>query len=341
MAARGAFDHARFDTLIVDECHYLKNAGAKRTQKIYGPKCDGAGGLVANAVKVIAMSGTPSPNHPGELWPTLRALAPETIRKNGKPMSYWAFVNTYCKTRDNGFGIQIVGGKNLDRLKEAIAPFTLRRRYADVAKDVPPMQCDILPLAGKAPDEGNLSMILRDCKTDEEILAAISRTNPHIASTRHATGMAKVKGMLDWLETFQDCGGGKVVVFAHHREVIEALEHGLLMRAPGSVARLDGSSTAGGRGESVHRFKNDPECGVFIGQLQAAGTAIDLSAASTVVFIESAWVPGENAQAAMRIQSVEKKALCQIYMATLPGSIDERIQAACVRKLRDSTEIFG
>ena len=39
-----------------------------------------------------------------------------------KPLSYWSFVQRYCRTRDNGFGIQIVGGKNLDQLKAAGIP---------------------------------------------------------------------------------------------------------------------------------------------------------------------------------------------------------------------------
>ncbi len=131
-----------YDLIVIDEAHYLKSATAKRTQAIFGPKCDGVGGLVEKAKYVFLLSGTPMPNHPAELWPMLRSCAPETIlsARTGKPWSYWQFVKGYCKTRNNGFGEQIVGGKNLDQLKSALQPFMLRRLKEEVMPDLPPIR---------------------------------------------------------------------------------------------------------------------------------------------------------------------------------------------------------
>jgi SWI/SNF-related matrix-associated actin-dependent regulator of chromatin subfamily A-like protein 1 len=337
---RGAFDGETFDVLILDEVHYLKSKDAQRTKKIFGPRCDGLGGLVSKAGKVIALSGTPAPNHPAEMWPMLRALAPETIHKGGAPMNYWSFVNTYCATKDNGFGLQITGGKNLQRLKEAITPFVLRRRYADVAADMPPLQFDTLPVNGIAPDDGELAALLKGCTTDDEILKRLQQKSTHVASLRRMVGLAKVKGVIEWHKNWLDSGGGKVVFFAHHKDVIEGLKTGL-STGTGNVVKLDGSMAQHERAASVRDFKEKEQCVAFIGQIHAAGTGIDLSTAHTTVFVESDWVPGNNLQAAMRIQKVGKTETNQVYMATLPGSIDEKIQGACLRKVRDSIEIFG
>lgn len=333
---RGAFDNVMFDVLILDEAHYLKGREAKRTQKIFGPRCDGAGGLIKRAEHVWLLSGTPTPNNPSELWPVLRALAPETIQKDGKPMNYWTFIQRYCVIEDNGFGQVIKGGRNLDKLKQAIAPFMLRRRYEDVAADVPPLQFDTLPVNGKAPGEGELAKILKGAETDEEILSRLRSASPHVASTRRLTGMAKVKGVLDWYADYRLSGGGKVVFMVYHTEVIERLADGL-----GCAAVVMGSTPQASRQQAIEAFQGDPSCVAFVGQIQAAGTGIDLSAADTLVFVESDWVPGNNLQAAMRIQKVGKTEPSMVLSATLQGSVDERVANACVRKMRDNAVLFG
>jgi len=338
--ARGAFDAFAFDVLILDEAHYLKNKDAQRTKKILGERCDRVGGLVWRAGRVWCLTGTPTPNHPAELWPILHALAPETIQKGGAPMNYWSFVSTYCKTKDNGFGQQITGGKNLDRLRTAIEPFVLRRRYEDVAGDMPAMQYDTLPVNGMAPDEGELAKLLKDCTSDEEILSRLKAKGSHVASLRRLTGLAKVKGVVDWLRDWFDGDGGKIVLFAHHKDVIQGLVDGAA-GIVGEVARIDGSMPQHERALAVKHFRERETCKVFVGQIQAAGTGIDLSSSNCLIFVESDWVPGNNEQAAMRIQKVGKAEMNQVFMATLPGSVDEQVQRACLRKVRDSLEIFG
>lgn len=341
-ATRGALDGETFDVLILDEVHYLKSKDAQRTKKIYGARCDGVGGLIAKANRVYALSGTPMPNHPGELWPTLRALAPEAITKNGAPMNYWSYVNNYCKTIDNGFGLQIVGGKNLDKLKASLGGFMLRRRYSEVAGNMLPLQFDTLPVAGTVPDEGELADILKGCKTDDEILLRLAQKKTHTATVRRLTGLAKVAGILAWYRGWRDSGGGKVVFMAYHRDVIEKLHTGLLgIGGAGSAVKLEGSMAQHERAASVRDFREKEQCASFVGQLAAAGTGIDLSKSDTLVFVESDWVPGNNAQAAMRIQQVGSTTLKQVWLATFRGSLDEKIQGASARKLSDSLQVFG
>jgi SWI/SNF-related matrix-associated actin-dependent regulator of chromatin subfamily A-like protein 1 len=328
-------DYLRLDVLILDEAHYLKGKDAKRTKTVFGTRCDGINGLIRRANRVWCLSGTPMPNNPSELWPVLRALAPELIMHNGKPMNYWTFITKYCVIEDNGFGQVIKGGKNLDKLKAAIAPFMLRRRYEDVAADVPPLQFDTLPVNGVAPNLGELAKLLDGAETDEEILSRLRSASPHAASTRRLTGLAKVKGVLDWYADHRLSGGGKVVFMAYHTEVIDCLAGAL--KAP----TVMGSTPARERESAILKFQEDPSCAAFVGQIQAAGTGIDLSAASTLVFVESDWVPGNNLQAAMRIQKVGKSEPSMVLNATLPKSIDERIAGACVRKMRDNAVLFG
>jgi len=325
-------------TVILDEAHYLKTRTAKRTKAILGEKCDGVGGLVERAKHVFCLTGTPTPNNPSELWPMLRAVMPHAISDAGKPMSYSKFIHRYCVLRDNGFGLEIVKGKNLAELRERMAPYILRRKKTEVMKDLPPIRFDHLFLDGELVLPPSVSELLPHVISvlDTEGVAGLAKVAPHVATLRRLTGLAKLAPAKAWIEDWLEAGGKKLVVFAHHREVIEGL--GMF---GGRAVRLTGSSNPRERQAAIDVFQNDPHCRVFVGQIQAAGTGVTLTAASDALFVESSWVPAENEQAAMRIHRIGQTNACLVRFATLAGSIDERIQRAVLRKTADITKLFN
>lgn len=343
MVARGALAEGEFDVLILDEAHYLKTRQSKRTRAIYGEKCDGKGGLVERCRRVYALTGTPSPNHNAELWPMLRALAPETIPgANGKPRGYHTFASKFCRMQNNGFGMVIRGNRNTAHLKEAIEPFVLRRMKAEVLRELPPIRFDQIYL--DAPDlKAQSTPEMRELADeiaralDEHGVAGLQTIAAHVATLRRLTGIAKAGLCADWINEWLADGGGKIVVFAHHTDVLNIIEGDLAHRFTG----VRGSSSARDRQRAVDKFQTDPDVRVFLGQIQAAGTGITLTAASDVLFVESSWVPADNEQAAMRVHRIGQNAACLVRFATLVGSIDERVQAAVMRKTREIEELFG
>ena len=106
-------------------------------------------------------------------------------------------------------------------------------------------------------------------------------------------------------------------------------------------ASLSGDTAARRRDAQIARFQTDPACRVFIGQIVAAGTNIDLSVADEALFVEASWVPGENAQAAARLQNVNKNRPITATFVALADSIDERIQTTLRRKTKDLTALFA
>lgn len=352
--AAEAFRGEELDVLILDEAHYLKNHKAKRTQAIFGEKCDGESGLVSRARHVFLLTGTPTPNHPAELWPMLRAVLPDAITPkcfNGvgkprsgrlRPLSYWSFVQKYCRTRDNGFGIQIVGGKNLEQLKTAIAPYVLRRKKDEVLADLPPIRFDELPLTGdlKLPQDAIDQSWALQKVLDEKGVEGLREIAPHVAQLRRLTGLAKVPAVIDWIKEQFEGGLKKLVVFAQHTDVLRQLEHAFYGKTFWP-AFIDGSYNAASRQAMVDKFQTKEDCKIFFGQIQAAGTGITLTAASDLLFVESSWVPAENEQAAMRIHRIGQKNACLVRFATLAGSIDEQIQRAVMRKTADIAKLFG
>lgn len=331
-----------YDLVVLDESHRCKTRDAKRTKAVYGEKIDGTG-LSQCAPTVWCLSGTPAPNHPGELWPMLHALMPQAIPQKHKPapMRYWSFVDRFCTTTENYLGhIQITGGKNLKILKQLLAPYVLRRRLEDVMADVPRLMVDTLALSGKLklPAGADIDLEAVNKALDEHGVAGLAKIESRAAVLRRLTGLAKVEPMIAWGDERLEDNADKVVLMAHHVEVVEQLMQGL--RGFNPVALYGGANAAQKR-EAVPTFMNEPSCRVFIGNIASAGEAIDLSVADELVMVESSWTPGENEQACMRVVNLAKKRPTLARFAMLAGSYDERVAEACATKTRTITELFS
>lgn len=331
-----------YDLIVLDESHRLKTRDAKRTEAVYGEKCDGSG-LIACAGTVWHLSGTPAPNHPAELWPMLYATMPEAIpqKHKPKPMRYWEFVDRFCTTQENYLGrIQITGGKNIERLKALMQPYTLRRRLDEVMSDLPKLMVDTLALGGKLklPAGSDIDIEAVNKVLDEHGIAGLAKIESRAAVLRRLTGLAKVDAMVAWANERLEDNNDKLVLMAHHVEVVEHLVQGLRAFCP--VALYGGTSSAQKR-EAVPTFTNEPTCRVFVGNITSAGEAIDLSVADELVMVESSWVPGENEQACMRVVNLGKKRPTLARFAMLAGSYDERVAEACAAKAQTVAELFS
>jgi SNF2 family DNA or RNA helicase len=94
------------------------------------------------------------------------------------------------------------------------------------------------------------------------------------------------------------------------------------------------------REKNIKKFIHNPLCRVFIGNIRAAGIAITLTAASEVAFVESSWVPADNAQAAMRVHRIGQTRPVRCRFFGLVNSSDEKVQQVLKRKTRDITKLF-
>lgn len=335
-----------WDLLILDEGHYLKKTTTARTKAAYG--YGKRIGLAHAAKRTWVLTGTPSPNNPFELYPHIRTLFGEHFKmRDGRPMTAESFKNRYCVVKHNGFGEQIVGARNLSELKQRLQPHFLRRKKDDVLDDLPPVFTSPLYVDGHSTlaewkellklDEmiGFSERIVR-AKNDKARMAVLNSIDDSLKRRiRQLTGIAKTPAVIAWLKDQIESGTQKIVVFAYHKEVIRQLSKAF----PGSVV-LAGGATDKTRREAEQKFQTG-KMPLFIGQLQAAGVAITLTAASTVLFAEYSWTPGDNEQCADRIRRIGQKDTCFVRYAILSDSLDERILAVIQRKMTDIRKIFN
>ena len=144
--------------------------------------------------------------------------------------------------------------------------------------------------------------------------------------------MAKLPYVLDFLNDLLE-EEEKVVVFAHHRDVIDAI-----VKAGENRVALVGGMTEKQKDAAVQAFQNGP-ARVFVGQIVAAGTGLTLTAARTVLFAELDWVPGNVTQAEDRCHRIGQKDTVRVFHLVAEGSIDARIVRAIVDKQQIIKEI--
>ena len=296
------------------------------------------------------MTGTPTPNHAGELWQHYRTFWPGALRAhNSRPLSQVEFEDRFSRYRDTPFGRQVTGCKNQTMLRHALRDKILRRRKDEVLTELPPLVLQDIPLAGGpqnrwitrfTPEIRAIAAKLNytsDHAGDDELLKTLRNPDTAVATVRRELGLMKIAPTILWVQE-RLASTNKILLFAWHRDVIAGLERGLREFAPVVVT---GNSTPNARALAVQDFQSDPGTRVFIGQILAAGTAITLTAANEVGIVEPSWVPGENVQAIARAHRLGQRDMVLASFLYLPGTLDERIMRVFRRKAAEISELQG
>lgn len=348
----------RWDVLVLDEAHYLKERSAKRTKAIYGHAKHP--GIMHSAKRCWRLSGTPMPNNASELFTHLKSAGIER-----RP--YWDFVYDFCAGFESDYGYKITGVKNAPKLKGLLAQFMLRRKKDEVMQQLPPItfsevtvdrsHVDLDPWFYENWRPIGVPAFLQEMKDLDQSLKtglnAIKRGHHHnnndalellkaysksTSTLRRYIGLAKLPAVLDIIEEELVSGAlDKIVLFAMHQQVIEQTRE--RFRKFKAVTLYGGTPTAK-RQQNIDQFQNNPKCRVFIGQVVAAGTGITLTSAHEVAFLEADWVPANNAQAAMRCHRVGQTKPVRVRFFTCAGSVDEDVMRVVVHKTREIAKII-
>lgn len=326
---------ARWDLVVIDEGHRLANPGSTRTQAIYGRRLDRNHCVTQNADRVWVLTGTPTPNNASEIYPHARALWPEALAPDAS--EHYQFIERYCTYRDMTWGRSITGSKNSAELRRRLALHILRRRKTEVLPELPPLDFVVTPVPSEilATMHGD-DFVPPDLEGDE-LLAWLQQNVAHLSTLRRRMGSLKVQPVSDYVQDMLDSGVPKVVVFAHHIDVVDRLCEQLFENG---VVIIKGDTNTNERSEAITTFQRPDGPKVFVGQIDACGVSITLTAASDVVFCECSWVPGANIQAASRCHRLGQRSAVLARMMTVPGSLDARIVEALTRKARDISELW-
>ena len=324
----------RFALLVIDEAHRFKNRDARRTRAIYGHGLER--GLRQRSEKVLALSGTPMPNNPTELYPYLHACFPE------EAMSFAKFASDYCPPESEW--IHTKRGKkeilvyktaiNKDRLSRVLRQTCLiRPKREDILAQLPPVRYDSLPL----------HLGLKFNMSAEEIVKAWNAP-PHdpqaapkktaLATERKHLGEVKAHATLDYLETLLDAGD-RPVVFCWHRSVAEIIANKF------DAPLIHGGKSPEERRDAIAAFAKGAR--MLVGTIDSTGTGIDglQHVTDLMVFVEQSPVPHHQEQAVGRLWRLGQTNKVRIVTVDSDHPIDYAIQASLARKQTDINDIVG
>lgn len=323
-----------FETVILDEAQFIKNPSAQVTQCV----------KQLSAGQRLALTGTPLENRLLDLWSILDFIQPGFLG------SQTDFVQKY-EARGGEAATQAIARR---RLAARLRPFLLRRLKQQVAQDLPErieerMDCTL--------DEPQRKLYLAELRRSREevfnnvaekgmakskihVLAALTRLR-QICCHPRLVGNDSASGKTDTLFELLDpllAEGQKVLVFSQFVQMLKILEQECLHRQIPTHLLVGATKE---RQAVVQSFQEDPQPGVFLLSLRAAGTGLNLTAASYVVLYDPWWNPAVEAQAIDRSHRIGQTRTVIAYRLIAPGTVEEKIWNLQQQKAQTIKDVLG
>ena len=337
----------KWQVLVIDEAQNIKNSDTAQSKAIRS--------IPANCY--IAMSGTPVENRLSEFWSII------DFTNKGYLGSAKDFSDSYAKP------IQKYGDSHVaERFRKVTAPFLMRRLKTDksIISDLPD-KIERNELASLTPEQAALyqetvnkcmavieSMEGEDSQTlfkrqglILQMMLALKQICNHPTqylkdNRMDATLSGKTEMLLDMLRSIIDADE-KVLIFTQFREMGDLLRHFIRTTLDEEPMFYHGGCSLKQRQEMVDRFQENRNDRIFILSLKAAGTGLNLTAATHVIHYDLWWNPAVEAQATDRAYRIGQHKNVQVHRFITQNTFEERIDAMIQEKkhLADLTVSTG
>lgn len=310
--------------LILDESHYCKNLKAQRTQKILK--------LCQTASRVWMLTGTVLTKN------VMDAYVPLSILYSSQPSTsgYFAFGQRYAQVKASRFGTKFEGVNeyNLPLLKEQLSKVVLTRKKHEVL-DLPAKIRSVIPIK-VSPALAEESAELFERYSAGEGLAINLKSGKAFGTVRKELGIAKVKAGLDYIKEQFGESDESLVIFAYHRDVVQAIETALGK----DCVSITGDTSINKRQEYVDAFQSGKVKYIVL-NIIAGGTGLTLTRATNSIFFEVDVTPASNLQAEDRIHRIGQTGTCNIHYLCAEDSLDDRMFAILNKKTEDINRVMS
>ena len=333
---------------IIDEAQNIKNADTAQSKAVRAIPAD----------THIAMSGTPVENRLSEFWSIM------DFCNSGYLGSANSFKADYANP------IQRQGDEQVaDRFRRITAPFLMRRLKTDktIINDLPDkveqnelallterqaaLYHETLQSAMQAieaiEDTDQQSLFKRQGLVLQMILALKQICNHPALFLKNGDFDPELSGktemLLSLLESIVE-SGQKVLVFTQFREMGDMLSQMIEQRIGNRPLFLHGGCSIKQRQEMVDCFQNNARADrIFLLSLKAAGTGLNLTAASHVIHYDLWWNPAVEAQATDRAYRIGQHQNVLVHRFITQNTFEERIDQMIQdkRHLADLTVATG
>jgi SNF2 family DNA or RNA helicase/uncharacterized Zn finger protein len=327
----------KWQIMIIDEAQNIKNHDTAQSKAVKS---------IPTNIR-IAMSGTPVENRLTEFWSIM-----DYTNKG-----YLGTVKTFKDDFANP--IQVFNDeKVISRFRKITAPFMMRRMKTDktIISDLPDkieqnqfaqlskqqaalykktMLAAMEEIEGFGDDNHPQTLFKRQGLVLQMILALKQICNHPTHFLKNGQFDASLSGKTELLFELLDSiveNGEKVLIFTQFTEMGTMLEKFITERFGEKPMFYHGGCSVKQREEMVQRFQNNRADKIFILSLKAAGTGLNLTAASHVIHYDLWWNPAVENQATDRAYRIGQKNNVMVHRMICKDTFEERIDEMIQRK---------
>lgn len=317
------------DVVILDEAQRIKNWQTK----------------TANAVKKLTspyafvLTGTPLENRIDDIYSIVQFLDPHLFG----PL--FRFNRDYYDLDEKG---KAVGYKNLDELHQRLRPILLRRRKSDVEGQLPDRTVNHYFVNMEEEQQVRydeykviVARIMLQAKSRPLRPEEMKRLQSSLAcmrmlcdSTYILDQTCRVSPKIDELETIleellQD-QTTKIIIFSEWERMLQ-LVRALSQKMGIGAAWHTGSVAQQKRRVEINRFKEDPNCRLFL-STDSGSVGLNLQAANVVINLDLPWNPAKLEQRIARAWRKHQTRSVQVINLVTEGSIEHRMLSLLEQK---------
>ena len=326
----------KWHVMIIDEAQNIKNYDTAQSKAVKS----------IPATIRIAMSGTPVENRLTEFWSIM------DYTNKGYLGTVKSFKDKYANP------IQVFNDEEIvNRFRKITAPFMVRRMKSDktIISDLPDKieqnQFALLTkqqaalykktvLAAMEEIEGysgsdKQTLFERQGLVLQMILALKQICNhpTHFLKNKQydASLSGKTELLFELLDSIRE-SGEKVLIFTQFTEMGKLLERFITERFGERPLFYHGGCSVKQREEMVQRFQNNRADNIFLLSLKAAGTGLNLTAASHVIHYDLWWNPAVENQATDRAYRIGQTKNVMVHRLICKNTFEERIDEMIQKK---------
>jgi SNF2 family DNA or RNA helicase len=314
--------------IVLDEAQVIKNHNSQAAQLV----------RQLRSRHRLCMTGTPMENHLGELWSQFDFLMPGFL---GDSATFRKRFRTPIENHGNQ--------EQHARLSKRIAPFLLRRRKKDVAKELP-AKTEIIRTVALGNEQAALYESIRlsmEKKVRDAIAAqGLARSHitildallklrqtccdPRLLSLNEASAVttsAKLELLMQMLPEMLE-EGRRVLLFSQFTTMLGLIEQSL--EAQNIIyTKLTGQTQ--NRDAAIEKFRQG-DANVFLISLKAGGVGLNLTEADTVIHYDPWWNPAAENQATDRAHRIGQDKPVFVYKLITENTLEEKILDMQVKK---------
>ena len=314
-----------WNTVILDETQVIKNPDSQIAKAAHRLRGDFR----------VALSGTPVENRLDDLWSQFQFLNPGLLWSRSE------FQERFGEAIRNG------NMRKLEKLRQRIRPFLLRRKKKDVAPELPP-RTEVVLHADLSEQEQNLykavlaaskSEVLQKLETGGTVFAALEMLlrlrqaccHPFLvpgSGIGDDFGSAKLELLMENLEESIDLGH-RALIFSQWTSLLDIVEK-RFKKIGLRFSRLDG--TTRNRDQVVSEYQKEDGPPVMLLSLKAGGVGITLTAADHIYILDPWWNPATEDQAADRAHRIGQENPVFIHRLVARDTVEDKILLLQKRK---------